>query len=149
MTWSLGLTKNGDLALGSQGFAKVSNENKLVQDLKYELLQRRGSYRYAKEYGSNLEENMIGAVPASFEEAALKIEADIAEIIRRHQRRQLIRAKSDKMTYGAATLTAKEVVMDFTITKMVQDQTAINVEIELTTAGSNPAAYPIKLTLNM
>jgi len=53
------------------------------------------------------------------------------------------------MTYGAATLTAKEVVMDFTITKMVQDQTAINVEIELTTAGSNPAAYPIKLTLNM
>lgn len=149
MTWSFALTENGDLALGSKGFATVTNERKLVQDLKYEILQKRGTYRYEREYGSNLEEDVIGNVPQSFEDIEIQIESEIAEVVRRHQRRQLARAKYDKMTYGAATLTAKEVVMSFTITKLIQNQTSVEVEVELMTAGSNPEMYPIKLSLNV
>lgn len=149
MSWSLGLTQTGDLALGGNTLAKVTNEQKLVQDLKYELLQKRGSYRYEREYGSTLDEKYIGKVPNSFNEIRLQIESEISEIIRRYQRRQLARAKSDKMSYGAATLTAREVVVDFQIIKFVQNQTAIDIEINLTTASSNPSIYPVKLEINI
>lgn len=149
MSWSLGLTKTGDLALGGSQLAKVSNEQKLVQDLKYEILQKRGSYRYEREYGSILDENYIGKVPSSLSDIRLQIESEISEIIRRYQRRQLARAKSDKMSYGAATLTAREVVIDFQITKFMQNQTAIDIEINLITASGNPSIYPVKLEINI
>lgn len=147
MTWSIGLTNTGDLALGGNQLAKVSNEQKLIQDLKCELLEKRGYNKFYQNYGSNLENQIIGNVFNSPSDIELQIETEIADVIRRHQARQLSRAKADKMSFGKATLTAREVVMDFQIIKFEQSEDSVDIIIELTTAKGNPEVYPIALTL--
>jgi len=146
MTWSLGLTADGDLALGGKGLAKVANEQKLVQDLRCEILQAKGTNKFDVNYGSDINNSIIGEVDVEY--SNLKIESEIADIIRRYQTRQLIRAKADKMSLGVATLTMKEVVVDFAITQIFQNKTALNVNIDLTTAKST-TEYPIQLTISM
>jgi phage baseplate assembly protein W len=149
MTWSIGLTEDGDLALGSKGLAKVANEQKLMQDIKCELLEKRGSNRFNENYGSSLENKIIGTTPNSLNDLHLQIETEIAAVVNRYKARQLSRAKVDKMSFGKATLTAREVVMDFQITKLEQNLTAANVEINFITAKANPEAYPIKLSVSL
>lgn len=154
MTWSLKLTSDGDLALGSASLGKVANEEKLIQDLKYELRELKGSDPANPDYGSNLD-NEIGSNSAysygsgEMGDISIRLESDIAEVLRRYQKRQLSRAMSDKMTWGAATLTPREAVVDFQIIEVAQNQTGVNVKINITTAKSNPNGYPVQLTLSL
>jgi phage baseplate assembly protein W len=156
MTWSLKLTPDGDLALGSASLGKVANEDKLIQDLKYELREKRGSDISNPDYGSNLD-NEIGSNSeyssvygdGQVGDINIRIESDIAEVIRRYQKRQLARAMSDKMIRGAATLTPREAVVDFQVSEIVQNQTGVNVKINITTAKSNPNGYPVELNLSL
>ena len=149
MTWSLGLTADGDLALGSHGFVQVSNEQKLVQDLRCELLEPKNTNKFYPNYGSKLDENLIGEVITNQEDLGLQIESEIADVINRYKNRQFVRAKADKMTFGKATLTRREVLIDFSITRLEQNEGAANVEINLTTAKTNPGGAPITLLLSM
>jgi hypothetical protein len=161
MTWSLKLTETGDLALGSKGLGVVTNEAKLSQDIKYELLEKRGETSLYPDYGSTIDQDLISSVVSdlkygpthtnrySSDELSLALESKIAEVMQRYQRRQLARAKVDKMALGVATLTPAEVLINSNISSIVQNQTAITVQMDLLTAKSNPDAYPIKLTVSM
>lgn len=149
MTWSLGLTASGDLALSGNSLAKVSNAEKLKQDLKCEFLEEKGTNKFYLNYGSNIDSQVIGETYTNFDQIAMLIEAEIGDVIRRHQSRQLSRAKSDAMQYGKATLTKNEVVVDFRIAKLYQEINAVYIEIDLITASSNPSIYPVKLTLTV
>ena len=156
MTWSLKLTPDGDLALGGASLGKVANEDKLLQDLKYELREEKGSDLSDPSYGSNLSSE-IGSSPAysssggtdRMGDIGVRIESDIAEVIRRYQKRQLSRAMSDKMSRGVATLTPREAVVDFSVDEIIQNQTTVDVKINITTAKSNPSGYPVQLTLSI
>jgi hypothetical protein len=160
MTWSLGLTTTGDLALGSKGLAKVTNEQKLIQDLRNELLTKSGDDPLYPTYGTSIENDLIAktitsaathstrASVYSSDEASVLIEGLIAEVIQRHQQRQLGRAKIDKITYGAATLTPAEVVINFNVNHVLQNNDELYVKIDVTTAKNNTSAYPIELTLS-
>ena len=156
MTWSLKLTSDGDLALGGASLGKVANEEKLIQDLKYEFLEKKGSDPLNPDYGSNLDNQIGSNFTSSYandiyqvSELNIKIESDVADVIRRYQQRQLARAKSDKMIRGAATLTPKEAVVNFQINEIVQNQTSVNVKIDITTASASPNGYPVQLSLTI
>ena len=148
MTWSLRLDESGDLALGGKGLDTVTKEKKLVQDLKCELLEKKGEYPFNPNYGSLLEDDLIAelqntsvSTKLSRDEVIVQIESHIGEVINRYQKKQLGRAKADKMSRGKATLTPEEVVVDFAIVNAVQNLTTVKVEVRLTTAATNKNAY--------
>jgi phage baseplate assembly protein W len=149
MTWSLKLTADGDLALGSHGFAEVANEEKLIQDLRCELLEPKGLNPLNPQYGSNLEGELSSDFMTTDNELMTRIEADIMEVIKSYQDRQLARAKYDKMVRGSATLTPKEVVVAAQISNFVPNQTSVNVTVDITTASSSPTQYPVQLNLTI
>jgi hypothetical protein len=156
MTWSLKLTEDGDLALGGSALGKVANEEKLIQDLRCELIQEKGSDFINPTYGSDLNEEIASdlmftqsASGYQVDEVSLHIESAIADVIRRYQQRQLSRAMSDKMSRGTATLTTREVVVNFDIQDVIQNETNVSVIIDITTAKTAPDRYPVKLTIDL
>ena len=128
MSWSLQI-KDGDFRVDSAHLGTVIGQNKLVQDMTCAIMERMGTDNLHPEYGSLIDGGRTpdGVVATSVigdtdtEMVALKIESELTRIARQLQRQQLARAKADKMTYGNATLSPQEVLMelqgvDFSIT---------------------------------
>jgi hypothetical protein len=145
MTWSLKLNPDGDLSLGGKGLGTVTNEAKLVQDLRCELLEKKGTNKFNPDFGSSLDEDLI----ANSETVQLDIESHISEVVGKYQTRQLNRAKLDKLSWGKATLTPAEVLLNYSIADIAQYETTVSVNVLLTTAAHNPNSYPIPLTLSL
>jgi len=108
MTWSFHV-KNGDLNFaGPGGFATVTGQQKLVQDLKNWLLEPRGTDPFHPDYGSVLDG---GVMPDGTEaistigglvtgEAMLNIEAEIRRVLVGYQQMQFDRINREHAQYG-------------------------------------------------
>jgi hypothetical protein len=152
MTWSLKL-QNGDLALGGKGFQKATDDEKLIQDLRCHLLQKMGENDLHPTFGSlldggvmpdgQLKQSLIGMNDQNL--AASLIQIEIQRILSNYQDAQLARAKQDKIHYGKATLTKKEVLFAINSIQVTANMDNLYVLISLTTGTSG--AKILEMTL--
>lgn len=146
MTWSLKL-QNGDLAIGGNGLEKATDEQKLTQDLRCHILQRAGDNDLHPSFGSFLDggitpdgqikQSIIGMDDQSL--AASMIQIEIQRILSNYQDSQLARAKRDKIHYGKATLTRKEVLFGVNGIRINSNMDNLYVTVSLVTGdrGAN------------
>lgn len=108
MTWSFHV-KNGDLNFaGPGGFATVTGQQKLVQDLKNWLLEPRGTDPFHPDYGSVLDggvmpdgREVVSTIGSTIDgEAQLNIEAEVRRILTSYQQIQLDRINRESVVYG-------------------------------------------------
>jgi hypothetical protein len=143
MTWSLRV-KNGDLTFaGPGGFASVSGQNKLVQDLKHWLVEPRGSDPFHPEHGSTLDGGELsdGTVVASSignlftGEDLLAIEAEIRRVLNAYQIVQAQRLGREAIQFGGKnTFSMGEILRTVNDVKVRQLGDTALVDVQITTA---------------
>lgn len=153
MTWSLQIS-NGDFTVDAAHLGTVTAQNKLLQDFRCAILEQMGTDNLHPEYGSLIDgginaegkvvEGVIGRTDPH--EVAMLIESEVSRIARYMQRTQLARAKSDKMTYGRATLVPQEVLLSLNGIDFLQREDLLRVTIHLTAA--NDQTFEIGLDIN-
>jgi hypothetical protein len=152
MTWSLKL-ENGDLAFNGASLAVVDNENKMIQDLTCQLLERMGHDDMHPEYGSLIDggETVDGIVYESIvadddlEMVKMRIQAEIIRIVNDYQGRQLDRAKADKMLYGKQSLTPREIVSSVNAINFVESLDHLIVNISISTTQNQQQTIELNL----
>lgn len=139
MTWSLNVT-NGDLTLDGGKLGIVSGSNKLLQDFRHYILERMGTDPLHPDYGSLIDGGTRNGqeVPSplgrtDWKLIALELESEIRRIAADYQRRQVERAKSDRIYYGKSTLTQGEILAAVTDIRFRQNMDALNVYISVET----------------
>lgn len=153
MSWSLQIT-HGDFQVESAHLGTVTAQAKLVQDFRCAILEQMGTDNLHPDFGSLIDggttpegvtsNGVIGETDLNL--VALVIETEINRIARYMQRAQLSRAKSDKMTYGKATLVPQEVLLQLNGIDMTQTEDKIKVIVHLTSASN--ANFDIDLAVN-
>jgi len=146
MTWSFQV-KNGDLSLsGPGGFAAVTGQNKLVQDLKHGLLEPRGSDPFHPEWGSTLDGGELsdGTVVASSigglftGEDLLSVEAEIRRVLNAYQATQAQRLGRETIQYGGKnTFSAGEILRTVNDVDIRQLGDVAVATVSLTTASGS------------
>jgi hypothetical protein len=153
MTWSLAL-KNGDLSLSSSnGLDVVSNEEKLVQDLRCNLLEKMGNDDMHPDFGSLLNGGTMpngtqhnGYIGERDDDTTiLSIQSEVTRVVNNYQERTLSRAKTDKLSYGKATLTHGEVLYDLNDVTVQKSLDKVNVMINFTSAANNEQTLEINM----
>lgn len=152
MSWSLQIT-HGDFAVESAHLSTVTGSQKLVQDFRCAVLEQMGTDNLHRDFGSLIDggTNVDGVVSngvigmTDLQQVALIIESEINRIARYIQRAQLERAKSDKLTYGRATLTPQEVLLALNGIQMEQREDRIKVIVGLTTATDRTFEVELEL----
>lgn len=153
MSWSLQIT-HGDFRVESAHLGTVTGQAKLVQDFRCAILEQMGTDNLHPDFGSLIDggttpegiasSGVIGETDLQM--VALLIETEINRIARYMQRAQLARAKSDKLTYGKATLTPQEVLLQLNGIAMTQKEDSIQVVISLTSASNGN--FDVNLNVN-
>jgi len=153
MTWSLAL-KNGDLSLSSSnGLDVVTNEEKLVQDLRCNLLEKMGNDDMHPDFGSLLNGGTMpngtqhnGYIGERDDDTTiLGIQSEVTRVVNNYQERTLSRAKIDKLSYGKATLTHGEVLYDLNDIIVQKSLDKVNVMINFTSAANNEQTLEINM----
>lgn len=153
MTWSLKLT-NGDLTIDGSHLGTVSNESKMVQDLRCQLLEKMGSDDLHPEFGSLIDGGVTpdGIIYESIvsdedmEMAQLRIHSELQRVIQDYQNRQLDRARADKMRYNKQSLTEREIIRNIESINFVQNLDQLIVQVKVSTLGNS--VETIDLTIN-
>lgn len=153
MSWSLQIT-HGDFAVEAAHLSTVTGSQKLVQDFRCAILEEMGIDNLHPDYGSlidggitpegNTSNGVIGLTEP--QTVKLMIESEVSRIARYIQRAQLERAKSDKLTYGRATLTPQEVLLAVNGIEITQKEDALKVIVGITAADDN--SFEVELEVN-
>ena len=143
MSWSLQL-RNGDLVSDGAQLAQVTNQNKLIQDLRCAILERRGTDDMHPRFGSlidggyddqgNWVSSLIGEDEINF--VVTQVESDLRKIALEHQSRQAARAQDDRLVYGASTLNNPELLMEVRNVRFIQSQDKLMVTVSIRTGGN-------------
>lgn len=155
MTWSF-LIRNGDLSFaGPGGFATVTGQGKLIQDLRHWLLEPRGSDPMHHEYGSTLDGGTLAdgtVVPSSIGGVfsgyhLLLIENEVRRILSAYQTVQAARIKRDNLRFGGKnTMTTGEILrrVDDVVVTQLGDTAVVNIRI--TTGNGDSIGFSQPLT---
>jgi hypothetical protein len=150
MTWSF-LIRNGDLSFaGPGGFATVSGQNKLIQDLRNWLLEPRGSDPMHQEYGSTLDggtladgtivPSPIGGTFTRYE--LLTIENEIRRILSAYQTMQAARIRRDNLKFGGKnTFSTGEILRSVDEVKVTQVGDTAVVNVRITTGNGDNISF--------
>lgn len=150
MTWSLHI-KNGDLNFsGPGGFATVSGQQKLVQDLKCWILEPRGTDPMHPDYGSTLDggllpdgthiDSVIGDVISS--ETLVKIESEIRRVLQAYQQQQLDRLTRENAQYGGKnTFSADEILQSILAVNLQQVADTVFVQCVIQTPDGTQLSF--------
>lgn len=141
MTWSLKI-QNGDLTTEGARFSTVTREAKLLQDLRLHLLEPLGTDEFHSTYGSDIAD-VIGSV--DWDEVATSVHSEITRIVQERQQVQLTRAKTDRYTYGRATLDPGEVLLNLVGMRMTQVADALVVRVIIQTGKEEQIALDVPL----
>ena len=152
MTWSLHVTR-GDLALTGGHLTTVSNEAKLIQDLRHYLLERMGTDDLHPQYGSLIDGGTLPSgrnVPSpiggwDWDAITTDIEVDIRRITAAYQRMQLSRAKSDRLRYNKTSLTAGEILAELSFVNFEQQLDKLHVHIGVVSGTGQELNVVLKL----
>lgn len=153
MTWSLRI-RNGDFVVDSARLETVTAQQKLLQDFRCALLEQMGTDNLHPDYGSLIDGGITsdGRVVSGIigetdiDEVTLIIQSEVARISRYMQRAQLARAKTDRLTYGRATMVPQEVLLSLNGLNFNQFEDELKVTISITAA--NNETFDISLSLN-
>src|SRR4051794_27221905 len=99
MSWSLEL-RGGDLAIGGASYGVVTNQAKLVQDLRCAILERMGTDPDHPGYGSLIDGGRLNGVEQEsviatddWDVAVLTVEGEIRRIVDLYQKMQIARSE--------------------------------------------------------
>lgn len=155
MSWSFHV-KNGDLNFaGPGGFATVTGQQKLVQDLKNWLLEPRGTDPFHPDYGSVLDggtlpdgtsvNSQIGNLVSG--EILLNIEAEVRRILTGYQQQQLDRLNRETLLYGGKnTFNSSEILASIEDVVIQQLGDVVLVRCVLRTASGDAISFAQALT---
>lgn len=150
MTWSFQI-KNGDLNIsGPGGYATVTGQQKLIQDLKNWLLTPRGTDPFNPDYGSILDggvmddgtviESSIGTLITP--EALVSIEAEIRRVLNAYQQQQLARLTREAPLYGGLnTFAAGEILGSVDDVEVTQVGAVVVCQVSITTGDGNAISF--------
>lgn len=155
MSWSLRIN-NGDFVVDSAHLGTVSAQQKLLQDFRCALLEQMGTDNLHPDFGSLIDggitpdgHTVTGVIGETDpEEVTLVIETEVSRIARYMQRAQLARAKSDRLTYGRATMVPQEVLLSLNGINFLQYEDAIRVTINLTAANNKDFDIELAISTN-
>lgn len=154
MTYSLQV-KNGDLNFGGPGgFATVTGQSKLVQDLKNWILEPRGTDPIHPDYGALLDggtmpdgtdaDPIIGDLITSA--TLVLIESEIRRVLAAYQQQQLDRLNREIVQYGGKnTFSMGEVLVAVTAVTCTQvsDTVLVTVSIQAGDGSSLTFSQPL------
>lgn len=151
MSWSLQL-RNGDLTIGGASLGVVTNQAKLVQDLRCAILERMGTDPDHPWFGSLIDGGRLNGVEqpsliatTNWNVAALTIEAEIRRIVGQYQTQQINRSQADRTSYGKPTLTPEELLMNVANIEFFQAQDNLLCRVTLVTGAGTE--LPINVPL--
>ena len=155
MSWSFHV-KNGDLNFaGPGGFATVTGQQKLVQDLKNWLLEPRGTDPFHPDYGSVLDggvlpdgsdvDSTIGNLISG--ETLLNIEAEVRRILNGYQQQQLERINRESVIYnGKNTFSSGEILAVVEDVQITQVGDVVLVRCVIRTGSGDAISFTQPLT---
>lgn len=155
MTWSFQIY-NGDLNFaGPGGFATVTGQQKLVQDVKNWLLEPRGTDPFHPDFGSILDgglasdgsaiEGSIGSLITS--EALLVVESEIRRVLNAYQQQQVARLSREAPLYGGLnTFSAGEILASVDDVQVVQVGDTVLVTCYITTGDGSAVSFTQAVT---
>lgn len=150
MTWSLAIV-NGDLSFaGPGGYATVTGQSKLMQDLRDWLLEPRGTDPIHPDYGSTLDggtlpdgtpaDSVIGDLITS--ESLLTIETEVRRVLAAYQQQQLDRITSEAAIYGGKnTFAAGEILSSVDAVNVQQVADTVFVQCVIQTADGDQLSF--------
>lgn len=150
MTWSFHL-KNGDLNFaGPGGFATVTGQQKLIQDIKDWLLEPRGTDPMHPDYGSTLNggvmpdgtlvDSVVGQPITG--ETLLDIESEVRRVLAAYQQQQQSRLTDEAAKYaGKNTFSAGEILAQVLAVNLQQQADTVFVQIVLQTADGSQVSF--------
>lgn len=150
MTWSFH-TKNGDLNFaGPGGFATVTGQQKLIQDLKNWLLEPRGTDPIHPDYGAILDggtlpdgsyaDSIIGGELSG--EALVLIESEVRRVLGAYQQQQLDRLTREMALYGGKnTFSMGEILVGVTGVALQQVSDAVLVTCTIQTGDGDQLSF--------
>lgn len=150
MTWSFH-TKNGDLNLGGTGgFATVTGQQKLVQDLKNWLLEPRGTDPLHPDYGAVLDGGLLpdGSFADSLigneltAEALVLVESEVRRVLASYQQQQLERLTRENSQYGGKnTFSMGEVLSAVSAVSLQQSNDTVIVTVTIQTGDGDSISF--------
>lgn len=150
MSWSFHI-KNGDLNLaGPGGFATVTGQQKLIQDLKDWILTPRGTDPMHPDYGSVLDgglnadgtqaDSYIGGLITS--ESLIEIEAEVRRVLAAYQQQQLDRLTRENALFGGKnTFSAGEILAAVMDVNMQQINDTVLATCVIQTANGDQLSF--------
>lgn len=154
MSWSLQL-RGGDLVIGGASLGIVTQQQKLVQDLRCALLERMGTDEDHTWFGSLIDggrlngveqESLIGTTDWNL--AVLTVESEIRRIVDQYQKQQITRTEADRTVYGKPTLTPGELLMGISNIEFFQAQDNLMCRITLVTGADSEIQINVPLGTN-
>lgn len=150
MTWSFH-TKNGDLNLGGTGgFATVTGQQKLVQDLKNWLLEPRGTDPLHPDFGAVLDGGLLpdGSFSDSLigneltAEALVLVESEVRRVLASYQQQQLDRLTRENSLYGGKnTFSLGEVLASVNAVSLQQANDTVIVTVTIQTGDGDSISF--------
>lgn len=154
MSWSLQL-RGGDLVIGGSNFGTVTDQNKLIQDLRCAILERMGTDEDHPWFGSLIDGGRLNGVDQpsiiatdDWNVAVLAVEGEIRRIVDDYQKRQIVRTERDRTTYGKPTLTPGELLMGLGDIKFYQAQDNLLCRVTLITGADGEIVVNVPLGTN-
>lgn len=154
MSWSLRL-RHGDLVCEGSSLGQVTNQQKLVQDLRCAILEKRGMDNAHPRFGSILNggfndkgkwvDTIIGEDDIDF--VVAQVEAELRRIGTEHQISQAARAKEDRYIYGESTLNNAELLASIDNINFVQAEDKLLVTVFLKTGADQPISIDIPISI--
>lgn len=154
MSWSLQL-RGGDLTIGGASFGVVTQQQKLVQDLRCAILERMGTDPDHSWFGSLIDGGRLNGVEQesiiatdNWDVAVLAVESEIRRIVDLYQKQQILRTEQDRTTYGKPTLTPGELLMGVGNLEFFQAQDNLLCRVTLVTGADQNIQVNVPLGTN-
>lgn len=154
MSWSLEL-RGGDLVVGGASFGTVTQQAKLVQDLRCAILERMGTDEDHPWFGSLIDGGRLNGreqesliATTDWNVAVLAVESEIRRIVDLYQKQQIVRSERDRSTYGKPTLTPGELLMGVQGIQFFQAQDNLLCRVTLLTGADSEIPINVPLGTN-
>lgn len=141
--------------IGGSNFGTVTDQNKLVQDLRCAILERMGTDEDHPWFGSLIDGGRLNGVDQpsiiatdDWNVAVLSVEGEIRRIVDQYQKAQVIRVERDRNTYGKPTLTPGELLMGVGDIQFYQAQDNLLCRVTLITGADSEITVNVPLGTN-
>jgi hypothetical protein len=141
--------------MGGSSLSTVTDQQKLVQDLRCAILERMGTDEDHPWFGSLIDGGRLNGVEQAsviatddWDSAVLAVEGEIRRIVDDYQKRQITRTERDRGTYGKPTLTPGELLMGISNIQFYQAQDNLLCRVTLITGADGEITVNVPLGTN-